>query len=228
MSGIWVPTRRGGGAARRGRGGRGTLIFASAIGLPELENAARGAAILRSRCAPNVWAWYRHCPTGYPGPRALRFAGLLAALANLTAAPTEARTVESPLPPHGPDDRSGEPSQGYSTMGQPKMNYVCINAELTGAPAPRTGLRDLLVSRPGRASLDMSRQCDRIILLHTEQPDCRCGRHGRAGIPPLIRRERLPFIRLVACASRFRAAPPQTAAPAQRVVVLSGHLDAKR
>ena len=166
-----------------------------------------------------------HRLSGAPGAE---IGWLVIRLANLTAAPTEARTVESPRPPHGPDDRSGEPSQGCSTSEQPKVNSICINGELTWGPAPRTGLRDLLVSRPGWASLDMSRQCDRIILLHTEQPDCRCGRHGRAGIPPLIRRERLPFIRLVACASRFRAAPPQTAAPAQRVVVLSGHLDAKR
>ena len=94
MSGIWARKRRG---ARRGARDADIRL---ASRLPELENAARGAAILRSQCAPNVWAWYRHCPTGYPRPRALRFAGLFspisAACPDPALEPRTGRTVRVP------------------------------------------------------------------------------------------------------------------------------------
>ena len=72
-----------GAEAARGRGRRGARRGARdadirlAIGLPELRDAARGAAILGSGCAPNVWVWYRMVSRRYPRPRALGFAGLL-------------------------------------------------------------------------------------------------------------------------------------------------------
>ena len=99
--------------AARGRGRRGARRGARdadirlAIGLPELRDAARGAAILGSGCAPNVWVWYRMVSRRYPRPRALGFAGLLLPISAARPDPApEPRTLCGSAP-HGPGDRSG-------------------------------------------------------------------------------------------------------------------------
>ena len=106
--------------AARGRGRRGARRGARdadirlAIGLPELRDAARGAAILGSGCAPNVWVWYRMVSRRYPRPRALGFAGLLLPISAARPDPAPEPTLCVDPRPHGPGDRSREPSQGCS------------------------------------------------------------------------------------------------------------------
>ena len=109
-----------GAEAARGRGRRGARRGARdadirlAIGLPELRDAARGAAILGSGCAPNVWVWYRMVSRRYPRPRALGFAGLLLPISAARPDPAPEPTLCVDPRPHSPGDRSGEPSQGCS------------------------------------------------------------------------------------------------------------------
>ena len=62
---------------------------------------------MRSRCAPNVWAWYRMVSHRYPRPRARRIGWLVMPCQSRCPPRPRTRTIESPRPPRGHDDRSG-------------------------------------------------------------------------------------------------------------------------